>query len=102
MLQLSVGLLLIVAFGAWIFCFANAMDMFAKRDKAKSAAWFATHGIAFFSGEGFLPSAAPARRRFLIGALVFFASIIGGVALGLAVAPTAVAPASTSPVAPAS
>lgn len=67
----------------FLFALWQANGMLAHRDKKVSWFWFMTHGIAFYTGQNFLPEAAPFRRRFAIAAAGFFLCILGGVIAGI-------------------
>lgn len=70
-----------------VACFFIALwqlrGMLANRDPKVSTFWFMTHGIAFYTGQNFLPGAAPYRRRFVMAAGGFLLCIVGGIVSGI-------------------
>jgi|GEM_PF-2713706 len=67
----------------FLFALWQANGMLAHRDKNVSWFWFMTHGIAFYTGQNFLPEASPFRRRFAIAAGGFFLCVLGGIISGI-------------------
>ena len=70
-----------VAAAAWVVAAIAAVAMLRHREPGRSRFWYATHGLAFFTGEGFTAGAQPHRRRFRLAAMAFFAAVLLG-ALG--------------------
>ena len=70
----------------FLFAVWQANGMLAHRDKKVSWFWFMTHGIAFYTGQNFLPEAAPFRRRFVMAAAGFFLCVLGGSITGILLA----------------
>jgi len=67
--------LTVAAFAAWIMAVLSALSMMKHRTPGISGWWFATNGIAFFTGKNFEPGAAGPRRHFIRYA-GFFALVI--------------------------
>jgi len=73
-----------VALAAFVVAAFSAIAMVRHREPGVTRWHLATHGIDFYSGKGFSPSAAPYRRRFLLAAGIFFAAVLVGAASGIA------------------
>jgi hypothetical protein len=85
MLDLAITVLGIAMFVAWAVAAVSGMQMFRHARPGVSASYLVTHGMAFFTGDKFLPSAAPYRRRLLIATAVFATLIIVAVVVSLSV-----------------
>lgn len=85
--RLATTALFSVAAGGWVVAAVAALRMLRYRDGAHSGFWYASHGMAFFSGKGFLPEAEPHRQMLVRATLVFFAAIFSGAALAILLLP---------------
>jgi hypothetical protein len=79
--RIAYSLLVAVAVAAWAVAAVSAWRMLEHREPNRSRFWFATNGIAFFTGKGFLPSAQPHRRLMLRAAAAFFGAIVAAIVL---------------------
>jgi hypothetical protein len=64
------------AFVAWVVALVSGLQMIRHVRPGVSTSYLLTHGIAFFTGDKFMPAAAPYRRRLRIAAAAFFALVI--------------------------
>src|SRR5687768_8566881 len=69
----------VLALAGWLIALVSSIGMLAHRDRSKSLWWFAWHGHAFWTMTGFTVDAKPWHRRFLAGALLFFASLFASI-----------------------
>lgn len=77
-------LLLALAAAAWLVAVASCLRAAKHKADGVSCFWLATHGMAFFTGQNFKPSAAPDLQRFRRAAALFAVFAVGGVALAAA------------------
>jgi hypothetical protein len=84
--QLAITALFSIAAACWIVAAVAALRMLRHRESGRSRFWYASNGMAFFSGKGFLPEAEPHRRMFLRATLLFFGAIFGGAVLAAVMA----------------
>lgn len=82
MLQVAASAIMIAAFAAWVMAVLAVLQMLKHREPGVSGWWFATNGMAFFTGRNFLPEAAPARRQFLRYAGLFALAVVVGMIVG--------------------
>ena len=79
--QTLAALCFTLAVGAWLMAVIAAVGMVNHREKGRSVLSFVTSGMAFFSGKGFSPAAAPYQRRFRIAAGCFVVFVVLGIGI---------------------
>jgi len=73
------------AFVAWVVALVSGLQMIRHVRPGVSTSYLFTHGIAFFTGDKFMPAAAPYRRRLRIAAAACLALVIVTVVVALLV-----------------
>lgn len=73
---ITAAVIAVAAIG-WLLSAVSAIAMLRHRDRSRSVAWFLVRGDAYFTGDGFLPSAKPWQQRFLAGVALFAIALIG-------------------------
>lgn len=74
--RVAYSVLIAVAVAAWAVVAISAWRMFQHREPGRSGFWYATNGLAFFTGKGFGSGAAPHRRLMVRAAAAFFAAVL--------------------------
>jgi hypothetical protein len=85
MLDAFIAVLGTAAFVAWVVAFVSLLQMTRHARPGVSTSYLLTHGIAFFTGDKFMSTAAAYRRRLGIAVGVFFALVIVAVVVALLV-----------------